>query len=61
MPIWRCLRLTLLLARLGYPAIPMEAPKEEYIACLNQYFTDGDTEPLVDPYLRLADEAGRSE
>lgn len=41
------------LVRLGLRPIQLEAPRQEYIACLNHYYVRGDIVPLVDLCLRL--------
>lgn len=45
--------MSLLLVRCGLRPIPMEAPKQDYLACLNHYFTTGEIEKLVQLCLRL--------
>lgn len=45
--------LNLILVRLGLRPLAFEAPKQEYISCLNHYCQVGDVEPLLDLSLRL--------
>jgi len=54
------LLLDWILLRLRVRPAPPEAPKEEYIACLNHYFVHGDLQPLVDFYVRLLGEGSES-
>jgi fido (protein-threonine AMPylation protein) len=42
-----------ILVTAGLRPIAIEAPRQEYIACLNHYFERGEIEPLVDLALRL--------
>lgn len=39
--------MNVVLVRLGLFPIPLEAPKQEYLACLNEYYRTGDIRMLV--------------
>lgn len=41
------------LLRLGLRPVSIEAPRQEYLVCLNRYYTQKDLEPLIDLTLRL--------
>lgn len=41
-----------ILVRLGLRPVAFEMPKQEYLLCLNVYFTQGDLMPLIDLVLR---------
>ena len=43
------------LVRLGLHAVRIEAPKQEYLTCLNYYYRTNDLKPLEDLLLRLYD------
>ena len=45
--------MNLVLVRLGLRPIPIEAPKQEYLACLNHYYRTQQLEPFLDLCLRL--------
>lgn len=44
----------IVLRRLGLRPVSVEATKDEYLATLSAFFLDGDLEPLIDLFLRLA-------
>jgi len=45
--------MSLILVRTGMRPIAIESPKQEYLACLNQYYSAGDLDPFLDLCIRL--------
>lgn len=45
--------MSVILVRFGLRPIPLEAPRAEYIECLDHFFSTNDAKPLIDLCLRL--------
>jgi Fic family protein len=46
--------LNWILVRLGLRPIAFDIVKQEYLACLNHYYSTGDIQPLIDLCIRLS-------